>query len=172
MNKKTTVGMVAAVAAVSLAGCAVPGGYQDGYQQGYQSGYQPGYQGQPSYRGGGYQGQQAQGVLYGRVESIETVPAQNDSPNLLGTVVGGAAGGLLGNQVGGGRGRTAATIGGAVIGALAGNQIEKQMGAGNVLYRINVRLDDGRLATVTQTGLNNLQVGMRAQVANNTVTPY
>jgi uncharacterized protein YcfJ len=43
--------------------------------------------------------------------------------NLLGTAIGGVAGGLLGNQVGGGNGRTAATAVGAVVGALTGNNL-------------------------------------------------
>jgi uncharacterized protein YcfJ len=45
----------------------------------------------------------------------------------VGAVVGGLAGGALGNQVGQGRGRTAATIGGVVLGALAGNRVEGNM---------------------------------------------
>ncbi len=43
--------------------------------------------------------------------------------NVIGAVVGGAAGGVLGHQIGGGRGKTAATIGGAVLGVLAGQSI-------------------------------------------------
>jgi len=43
--------------------------------------------------------------------------------DVLGAVVGGAAGGVLGNQVGGGKGKTAATIGGAVLGVFAGQNI-------------------------------------------------
>jgi uncharacterized protein YcfJ len=45
----------------------------------------------------------------------------------MGAIVGGLAGGALGNQVGQGRGRTAATIGGVVLGALAGNNVEGNM---------------------------------------------
>lgn len=43
--------------------------------------------------------------------------------DVIGAVVGGAAGGVLGHQIGGGRGKTAATIGGAVLGALAGQNV-------------------------------------------------
>jgi surface antigen len=44
-----------------------------------------------------------------------------------GTVAGAALGGILGSQVGAGKGRTAAIIGGAVLGALAGSEIGRQM---------------------------------------------
>jgi uncharacterized protein YcfJ len=43
--------------------------------------------------------------------------------NYGGAVIGGIAGALLGNQVGGGHGREAATAVGAVVGALAGDNI-------------------------------------------------
>jgi outer membrane lipoprotein SlyB len=60
----------------------------------------------------------------------------------LGTVAGGVVGGLLGNQVGGGNGKTAMTVLGAAGGAFAGNQIEKNMNKVTV-YEIRVRMDDG-----------------------------
>ncbi len=41
----------------------------------------------------------------------------------VGTVVGGIAGGIIGNNVVHGSGKTAATIGGAVVGSLVGNQV-------------------------------------------------
>ena len=52
---------------------------------------------------------------YGTVQSIETVPRQNAGIG-LGTVAGAVVGGLLGHQVGGGRGQTAATVAGAAGG--------------------------------------------------------
>lgn len=45
-----------------------------------------------------------------------------------GALIGGVAGGLLGNQVGKGHGREAATAIGAVVGALAGNHLGNQGG--------------------------------------------
>ena len=156
--------IVPVAAAAVLAGCAAP--YDSGYNTGYNApppGYQTPNTSQP----------QAGAVYYGRVESIEPITHKQNSSGLLGTVIGGAAGGLLGHQIGGGRGQTAATIGGAVVGAVAGNQIEKRAGSNTqTAYRVNVRLDDGRVATVTQSSLGNLQVGMRARVANDMATPY
>jgi len=112
-------------------------------------------------------------MFFGRVESIEPIAQQTSSSGVLGTVIGGVAGGVLGNQIGGGTGRTLATIGGAVAGGVAGNQLERRANSGTeTLYRVNVRLDDGRLATVTQRNLGPLRVGDRAQVANDMATPY
>ena len=52
------------------------------------------------------------------------------SRNYGGLALGGVAGALLGNQVGGGRGREAATAVGAVVGALAGEHFANQNGWG------------------------------------------
>ena len=43
--------------------------------------------------------------------------------NYGGAIVGGLAGGVLGHQVGGGRGKDAATVVGAVLGAIAGDHL-------------------------------------------------
>jgi hypothetical protein len=51
-------------------------------------------------------------------------PAAQNSP--LGMGLGAVVGGLIGNQVGGGKGRTVATIAGAVGGAYVGNEIAKK----------------------------------------------
>ncbi len=48
-----------------------------------------------------------------------------DDHRLIGTGVGAVAGGLLGNQVGGGKGKTLATVGGAVAGGYVGNRVQK-----------------------------------------------
>lgn len=159
-------GLGALVLVAGLAGCAQPG--YGGYGN-YNSTPQPtGYQ-QP---GSVYQAPQGS-VFTGRVESIEPIQNTQGSSGILGTVIGGAAGGLLGHQIGGGRGQTAATIVGAVGGAVAGNQIEKRTGSSTqTAYRVNVRLDDGRVATVTQSNIGNLRVGDRARVANDMATPY
>jgi hypothetical protein len=45
---------------------------------------------------------------------------------VLGSVAGAAVGGLLGHQVGGGSGRTAATVGGAAVGGYAGYKLAEQ----------------------------------------------
>ena len=59
------------------------------------------------------------------VTEQQSVPA---SRNYGGLAIGGVAGALLGNQVGGGRGREAATAVGAVVGALTGEHFANQNG--------------------------------------------
>ncbi|CAD5108030.1 glycine zipper 2TM domain-containing protein [Zestomonas carbonaria] len=50
-----------------------------------------------------------------------------DQHQVAGTVLGAVAGGLLGNQVGGGTGKKIATVAGAVGGGYAGNKIQEGM---------------------------------------------
>jgi uncharacterized protein YcfJ len=54
-----------------------------------------------------------------------TKPVQ-DHDRLLGTGLGALVGGVLGHQVGGGNGKTLATVAGAAAGGYAGNTIQKQ----------------------------------------------
>ena len=58
-----------------------------------------------------------------RVEKHKQV---KDDNRVLGTALGAVAGGLIGNQVGGGDGKKLATVAGAVGGGYAGNQIQKK----------------------------------------------
>lgn len=89
--------------------------------------------------------------------------------NGVGAVVGGLVGGLLGNQVGGGNGRTAATVIGAVGGGLAGNEVQKRMDA-KTLYQVHVRMDDGATRTITLS--NAPPVGQRVHVhADGSLSP-
>jgi uncharacterized protein YcfJ len=48
-----------------------------------------------------------------------------DQHQIAGTAIGAVAGGLLGNQIGGGKGRTLATVAGAVGGGYAGHEIQQ-----------------------------------------------
>lgn len=55
---------------------------------------------------------------------VANAPAK-DKHQIAGTAVGAVAGGLLGHQVGGGKGKTLATIGGAVAGGYAGKKVQE-----------------------------------------------
>jgi len=85
----------------------------------------------------------------GVVQDIEQVYTQRDS-SPLGAVIGAVAGGLLGNTIGKGDGRSAATVGGAVVGGVVGNSVGRNNGGDESAFRVRIRLDDGRFATVTQ----------------------
>lgn len=64
----------------------------------------------------------------------------------LGAVAGGVAGGLLGHQIGGGTGKTLATIGGVAGGAYAGHQVEKRVKTHSV-HIVTVNMDSGQVRT-------------------------
>lgn len=54
-----------------------------------------------------------------------------DQHKIVGSVLGAVAGGLLGNQVGGGNGKKIATVAGAAAGGYAGNKVQGNMQAGD-----------------------------------------
>jgi uncharacterized protein YcfJ len=56
-----------------------------------------------------------------------------DQHQIVGTAIGAVAGGLLGNQIGGGKGRTLATVAGAVGGGYAGHVIQKNRQENNMV---------------------------------------
>jgi uncharacterized protein YcfJ len=65
-----------------------------------------------------------------------------DDHRLIGTGVGAVAGGLLGNQVGGGKGKTLATVGGAVAGGVIGNKVQKHHQDERTYYTTERRCHD------------------------------
>jgi outer membrane lipoprotein SlyB len=79
----------------------------------------------------------------GAIEAVTPVTRQGKGSG-VGVVAGGVAGAVLGNQVGKGDGRTAATILGAVGGGWAGNAIEKNVKKTTV-YAVSVRMEDGSI---------------------------
>jgi outer membrane lipoprotein SlyB len=82
-------------------------------------------------------------------------------------VIGAVVGGVLGNQVGSGHGRTAATVGGAVAGGVVGNEIEKRRSSGTEVYRVEVQFDNGSVETYDFTDLNGLRIGDRVRWEDN-----
>ncbi|WP_445143466.1 glycine zipper 2TM domain-containing protein [Dyella sp. Tek66A03] len=66
----------------------------------------------------------------------------SDTHRVAGTAIGAVAGGVLGNQVGGGRGKTLATVGGAVAGGVVGNQVQKSHQNNNATYTTERRCHD------------------------------
>jgi outer membrane lipoprotein SlyB len=103
-----------------------------------------------------------QTVAYGTVESVRRVRLSEDEP-IVGTLAGAAIGGLLGNSIGHGGGRAAATVIGAVGGGLAGNAIERNVTAQEG-EEIVVRLDSGTTIAVVQGDSQGFEAGQRVRV--------
>jgi outer membrane lipoprotein SlyB len=97
-------------------------------------------------------------------------PVQIDTAGgtkLAGQGIGAVAGGLLGNQVGGGKGKTLATVAGALGGAVAGNAVASRRFAQQGL-QITVKLDsDAGVVAVTQAADPAIAVGERVEVIGN-----
>jgi uncharacterized protein YcfJ len=64
-------------------------------------------------------------------ETITHTKPVKDRERLLGTGLGAVVGGLLGHQVGGGSGKTLATVAGAAAGGYAGNKIQQKTQQGD-----------------------------------------
>ena len=101
----------------------------------------------------------------GKVESVSTVQQKGESTG-LGVVGGAVLGGVLGHQVGGGSGKSVATVLGAVGGGVAGNEVEKHARATTV-FQVRVRMDDGSLRTITQSTAPTL--GQKVTVEGSTL---
>ncbi|WP_299540124.1 glycine zipper 2TM domain-containing protein [uncultured Herbaspirillum sp.] len=99
----------------------------------------------------------------GEVVGVRTV--RHTAPTSGVGIAGGAVvGGLLGNQIGGGTGRTLATIAGAVGGGYAGNEVEKNVRA-TTSYVVDVRMENGKTRSFPQTS-ENWRVGDQVRVVN------
>ena len=114
------------------------------------------------------------GTEYGRIINIDYMPvgtSASTGPNILGAVVGGLAGAVLGNQIGSGSGRTAATVIGGVAGAAVGNQIARnQQGVTTAPgYRITMQSDQGVIRTYEVPATGDLRVGDRVRVDNGVI---
>lgn len=109
----------------------------------------------------------AQSVDIGTVTALRAVTIQNDSRGVA-TATGAVLGGLVGNTIGGGRGRTAATVGGAVAGGAAGNAIAGTTRPG---VEVTVRLESGRTIAVVQEGSpDEFRVGDSVRVTSDGIT--
>lgn len=119
-----------------------------------------------SLSGGAYSRSQARGaqdVQLGTVQAAREVLIEGTKSG-VGTISGGALGGIAGSSIGGGsRARAAAAIGGALLGGLLGAATEegitRQRGV-----EVTVRLDSGRTLAVTQGADEVFSPGERVRV--------
>lgn len=116
---------------------------------GYNNGYPTGNVGQTP---GSYQVAQPAPrqvcVNCGLIESVTPVQRAGQT-NGVGAVAGGVLGAIVGNQVGHGNGRAAATVLGAVGGGYAGNAVQRNINK-STTYQVRVRMEDGSYRTVEQ----------------------
>jgi outer membrane lipoprotein SlyB len=103
----------------------------------------------------------------GTVEAVTPVTREGQGSG-VGVIAGGLIGGVLGNQVGKGNGRKAATVLGAVGGGWAGNKIEKNMKT-TTAYAVRVRMEDGSRRTIEQSTAP--AVGTKVTVEGGALTP-
>lgn len=101
----------------------------------------------------------------GRVESVVSVERAGQGSG-LGAVGGGVLGAVVGNQIGGGNGKTAATILGAIGGGVLGNTVEKRVRK-QVAYQIGVRMEDGSYRTLERAAA--VPVGSQVTLEGNTL---
>jgi outer membrane lipoprotein SlyB len=100
----------------------------------------------------------------GTVEAVNPIEVKGDG-NYLGAIGGGLVGAVLGSQVGGGNGRTAAQIAAALGGAYAGNKIQANMNT-TTHYEVVVRLQNGGSQTMSFETEPGYRVGDKVQITD------
>jgi len=105
----------------------------------------------------------------GTVRAITRIHANERRNNTGAIVLGAVIGGALGNQVGSGSGRQAATVAGAVAGGAIANRSGRDRSRGQTFYRINVRMDNGRLHNFDQYDTYGLRSGSRVEISGGEV---
>ncbi len=103
----------------------------------------------------------------GVIESVREI-AEKGKGSGIGAVGGAVVGGLLGNQVGGGRGQDVMTVVGAVGGAVAGNEVEKRVKS-TKSYEVSVRLHDGSSRVISEASLPAWRIGDKVKIVNGTI---
>jgi len=98
------------------------------------------------------------------IEDVREVEKAGDASG-AGAVGGAVVGGVLGHQVGAGRGRDVATVLGAIGGGIAGHQIEKTVKKTKE-YQVWVRYEDGTKGMFVQPTPPGWHVGDKVKVVN------
>ena len=109
-----------------------------------------------------------QTIKTGVVESVRLVKLEG-TKSPIGTVAGGAIGGIAGSSVGGGRGSAIAAIIGAVAGGLAGSAIEEGVTRKDGL-EITVKLDGGSMIAIVQEADEQFHPGEKVRIVENADT--
>jgi outer membrane lipoprotein SlyB len=98
----------------------------------------------------------------GVVQSVNSYQQKGEASG-VGLVAGGVLGGVVGHQIGSGRGNTVATIAGAGLGAVAGNQIEKNTKT-KTMWSVAIRMDNGAMRTFNYSNQPAVHDGDRVKL--------
>jgi outer membrane lipoprotein SlyB len=104
----------------------------------------------------------------GKVTAVNVSEKRGES-NAMGMIAGGAAGALLGHQVGGGTGKKLATVAGAVGGAYAGKKIQENVNSTKV-WTVDVQYDNGRSGSFNFDHDPGVQRGDRVKNSGQSIT--
>jgi uncharacterized protein YcfJ len=104
----------------------------------------------------------------GVVVDMKEVKVKGESSG-AGMVIGGIAGGVLGHQVGSGRGKDVATVAGAAGGAYAGNEIEKN-NKSKTEYKVIVKMENGDERTFVYSQPSSYRVGDKVRIVDRKLT--
>jgi len=113
-------------------------------------------------------GAQAACIDCGTVTDVQTIKKEGEGSG-AGMVLGGIAGGVLGHQVGSGRGKDVATVAGVAGGAYVGNEVEKKNKT-TTSYVVRVKMEDGSNRSFTFSGPTNYRAGDRVKVIDRKLT--
>ncbi|MEY5097384.1 MAG: hypothetical protein RJA36_103 [Pseudomonadota bacterium] len=103
----------------------------------------------------------------GKVTAVTQTEKEGEG-SAVGMIAGGAAGALLGRQVGEGLGKDIATIAGAAGGAYAGKQLEKKIKTHKV-WQVSVRYPGGETASYEFAQDPGFKVGDTVKRSDNTI---
>ncbi len=103
-----------------------------------------------------------QTVKTGIVESVRTVQLEG-TKSPIGSIAGGAVGGIAGSSVGSGRTSSIVAVIGAVAGGLAGSAIEEGITRKDAL-EITIKLDGGGLIAIVQEADEQFNPGDRVRI--------
>jgi len=101
--------------------------------------------------------------LYGTVANIQVISVRGRSSG-GGAILGAILGAAIGNQVGDGSGRRVATGAGAIGGAVIGNNMERRNNSDDEIFRVRVRMNNGRDYTADYQRIDDLRTGDRVRI--------
>lgn len=103
------------------------------------------------------------------VQDVHSVKRKGEG-GAVGMVGGAVVGGLLGHQVGGGTGKTLATVGGAAAGAYAGNEVQKHY-TSRTVWVTKVKLKDGTSRSFEQDKKPVWKTGQLVRLRDDKLSP-